>query len=153
MDEKAVIDKALANIFKSIDDLKKAFPQKAFTINGRLFGDLGEVIATLYYYVELYPVQKPVHDGKSSDGRKVQIKATFKNSPTFKTKPDYYLGLKLSKDGGPPEEIYNGLGRTIYQHYKDRNRKGIGEISLSFPIVELKKLSALVSPTDRIKKR
>lgn len=57
MDEKAVIDKALDNIFNSINDLRKAFPQKAFTIDGRLVGDLGEVIATLYYDVKLYTVQ------------------------------------------------------------------------------------------------
>lgn len=150
MDEKAVIDKALDNIFNSINDLRKAFPQKAFTIDGRLVGDLGEVIATLYYDVKLYTVQQPGHDGESSDGRKIQIKATFKDSLTFRTTPDYYLGLKLFPDGRY-EEIYNGPGRIIYQRYKDR--KGIGDILLSFPNAELKKLSALVSPADRIKKR
>ncbi len=150
MDEKAAIDKALYNIFKSIDDLRKTFPQKAFTIDGRLVGDVGEVIATLYYDVKLHTVQQADHDGESSDGRKVQIKATFKDSLTFRTIPDYYLGLKLFPDGRY-EEIYNGPGRIIYQHYK--HRKGIGEKLLSFPIVGLKKLSVLVSPTDRIKKR
>ena len=150
MDDQVTINKALDNIFKSINDLRKAFPQKAFTIDGRLVGDLGEVIATLYYDVKLHTVQQPDHDGESSDGRKVQIKATFKDSLTFRTIPDYYLGLKLFPDGRY-EEIYNGPGQIIYQRYKDR--KGIGEILLSFPNAELKKLSALVSPTDRIKKR
>lgn len=130
--------------------MRKAFPQKAFTIDGRLVGDLGEVIATLYYDIKLHTVQQPDHDGESSDGRKVQIKATFKDSLTFRTTPDYYLGLKLFPDGRY-EEIYNGPGRIIYQRYKDR--KGIGEVLLSFPNARLKKLSALVSPTDRIKKR
>ena len=150
MDEQATIDKALDNIFKGIYDLQKAFPQKAFTIDGRLVGDLGEVIATLHYNIKLHTGQKADHDGKSSDGRNVQIKATFKDSLTFKTIPDYYLGLKLSRDG-THEEIYNGPGRIIYEHYK--HRKGIGEILLSFPNAELKKLSALVSHTDRIQKR
>lgn len=30
------------------------------------------------------------HDGETSDGRKVQIKATFKDKLTFRTTPEYY---------------------------------------------------------------
>lgn len=32
---------------------------------------------------------------RDDDGRHVQIKATFKNSLTFRRVPDYYLGFKL----------------------------------------------------------
>ena len=71
------------------------FPDKAFTIDGRLVEDIGEVIATLEYDIELYEVQRAIHDGETSEGKKVQIKATFKNSLTFKTLPEYYLGFKL----------------------------------------------------------
>jgi len=150
MNKKAIICRALENIFSSIEELRQAFPQKTFTIDGRLVGDVGEVIATLDYNINLYEVQQAGHDGETSDGRKVQVKATFKDSLTFRTIPDYYLGFKLYKDGRY-EEIFNGPGRIIYERYQDR--KGIGKTLLSFPINELKRLSGLVPYSERIKLR
>ena len=151
MNEKHIIIKqALDNIFAGIKALSATFPNKKFTIDGRLVGDLGEVIAALNYDIELYPISQPCHDGQCSDGRKVQVKATFKNSLTFKTVPDYYLGLRLFEDGRY-EEIYNGPGQIIYDRFK--HRSGIGEELLSFPILEIQMLSKRVSPTKRIQKR
>ena len=147
MDQKAIIKKALKNIFESIDDLCNAFPQKSFTIDGRLVGDIGEIIAILDFDINLFDVQQADHDGETSDGRKVQIKATFKDSLTFRTVPDYYLGFKLFKDGHY-EVVFNGPGRIIYERYHDR--KGIGKQLLSFPINELKRLSESVPDSEQI---
>lgn len=53
-------------------------------------------MAALEYDIVLHDVSQPNHDATTSDGRRsVQIKATFKDSLTFKTVPDYYLGFKL----------------------------------------------------------
>ena len=150
MDKKATITKSLELIFDGIEQLREAFPGKSFTIDGRLVGDIGEIIAAFEYDIELYEVQKADHDGETSDGRKVQVKATFKDSLTFKTVPDYYLGFKLFEDGRH-EEIFNGPGRIIYEHYK--HRKGIGETLLSFPVDELKRLSEMVPESERIRLR
>lgn len=150
MDKKDTITRALKHIFSGIKELHQAFPQKDFTIDGRLVGDIGEVIATLEYDIHLHEVQQPGHDGETSDGKKVQIKSTFKDSLTFRTVPDYYLGFKLFRDGHY-EEIFNGPGRIIYENYQ--HRKGIGEILLSFPINELKRLSESVPDSERIKLR
>ncbi len=92
---RAAISEALRLIFQGIENLKQEFPNRAFTIDGRLVGDVGEIIAALEYDVRLHDVSQPNHDGTTSDGRNVQIKATFKDSLTFKTVPDYYLGFKL----------------------------------------------------------
>jgi hypothetical protein len=86
----------------------------------------------------------------SSDGRRVQIKATFKEQLTFKTVPDFYLGLRLFRDRRH-EEIYNGPGDLIYKRYV--SRKGVGNILLSFPLSELRRLSATVDPKARIPRR
>jgi len=137
-------------IFEGIDSLKDTFLQKEFTIDGRLVGDIGEVIAALEYDVELFDVLHKGHDGKTSDGRLVQIKATFKDSLTFRTVPEYYLGLKLYRDG-THEEIYNGPGKLIFEKYKHRN--GIGKVLLSFPNADLRELSSRVLESDRIPKR
>jgi hypothetical protein len=150
MDKRVRITKALELIFDGIEQLRETFPGKAFTIDGRLVGDIGEVIAALEYDIELYEVQQADHDGETSDGRKVQVKVTFKDSLTFKTVPDYYLGFKLFDDGRH-EEVFNGPGRIIYERYK--HRKGIGETLLSFPVDELKKLSSRIPESERIKLR
>jgi hypothetical protein len=90
-----------------------------------LVGDVGEVIAELEYDVALHDVSQPNHDATTSDGRNVQIKATFKDSLTFKTVPDYYLGFKLYPDGRH-EEVFNGPGKVIYHRYVAR--KGVGVV-------------------------
>jgi hypothetical protein len=150
MGERFSIAEALKLIFQGISQLKKAFPNKEFTIDGRLVGDIGEVIASLEYDVELFDVLRKGHDGQTTDGRLVQVKATFKDSLTFKSVPDYYLGIKLYEDGRY-EEIYNGPGKVIYEKYK--HRSGIGKELLSFPNVDLKQLSATIPGNARIPKR
>ena len=150
MGERSSIAEALKLIFQGISQLKRAFPIKEFTIDGRLVGDIGEVIAALEYDIELFDVLRKGHDGQTPDGRLVQVKATFKDSLTFKSLPDYYLGLKLHKDGRF-EEIYNGPGKVIYEKY--RHRSGIGKELLSFPNADLRQLSASIPGNDRIPKR
>jgi len=150
MNKRESIAEALALIFQGIERLSAGFPNRKFTLDGRLVGDLGEVIAALEYDIVLSRVQHPRHDGRTSRGRNVQIKATFKDSLTFRTIPDYYLGLKLYPDGHY-EEVFNGPGRIIYDRY--RRRKGIGVELLSFPIDELHKLSQTVATRYRMKKR
>lgn len=150
MGERSKIAEALKLIFQGITQLKRAFPKKEFTIDGRLVGDIGEIIAALEYDIQLFDVLRKGHDGQTSDGRLVQVKATFKDSLTFKSVPEYYLGLKLHEDGRY-EEVYNGPGKMIYDKY--RHRSGIGKELLSFPNTDLRQLSASVLANDRIPKR
>jgi hypothetical protein len=102
------------------------------------------------YDLTLHEISQPTHDATTSDGRNVQIKATFKNSLTFRTVPDYYLGFVLFPDGRY-EEVFNGPGRIIFDRYA--NRANIGKDLLSFPIKELRKLSVDVPEAQRIQKR
>jgi uncharacterized protein DUF6998 len=140
---------ALTLIFEGIARLKEAFPGREFTIDGRLVGDIGEVIAALECDVVLDKVCQPNHDATTPNGR-LQIKATFKDSLTFKTTSGYYLGFKLFPDG-QYEEVFNGPAAIIYEHYK--HRKGIGVALLSFPNKELKALGRGVPMLERIRKR
>lgn len=150
MPKHQAITDGLALVFQGIEKLKSAFPNRKFTVDGRLVGDIGEVIAELEYDVLLHEVSQPTHDGTTADGRNVQIKATFKDSLTFKTTPDYYLGFKLYPDGRH-EEVFNGPGQLIYDRFA--HRKGIGVNLLSFPVSELKEISKKVTQNDRIPKR
>ena len=149
MKRKAITD-SLALIFEGINQLRSAFKGREFTIDGRLVGDIGEVIASLDYDIELDEVSQPDHDGTTADGRRVQIKATFQDQLTFKTVPAMYLGLKLNQNG-TYEEIYNGPGERIRDRYK--HRKGIGRVLLRFPNKQLKKLSEDIPEHERVPKR
>jgi hypothetical protein len=147
MSKREAINDALALVFNAIERLTEAFPNRAFTIDGRLVGDIGEVIAALEYDVVLDDISQANHDGKTSDGRNVQIKATFKDSLTFKTIPEYYLGFKLYEDGRH-EEVFNGPGQIISDHFA--HRSGIGTSLLSFPVSKLRDLSSTVPSHERI---
>jgi len=73
----------LSLIFRGIEGLRNAFEGRQFTIDGRLVGDIGEVIAALEYDIVLDETSQPNYDGATSDGRRVQVKATFKDQPTY----------------------------------------------------------------------
>jgi len=150
MKHRADLNTALALIFRGIGQLKARFPEKAFTIDGRLVGDIGEVIAALEYDVTLFEVQTPAHDGQTSDGRKVQVKATFKEKLTITAVPELYLGLQLFEDG-THKEIFNGPGAIIAEKF--RHRSGFGEKQLSLSITALATLSRNVPSHQRVARR
>lgn len=140
---------ALALIFEGIKRLQGACKNgRQFTIDGRLVGDIGELVAEREFELALDPVSRADYDAITADNRNVQIKATFKNSLTFKREPELYLGLLLHQNG-EHEVIFNGPGRYITQRFKDR-RKGFGEKLVSFSIAELREISAAIPEGERI---
>jgi hypothetical protein len=142
------IREALGLIFSGIEMLQRVSRNsRRLTVDGRLVGDIGEIIAAREFEIELDQTQRPGHDAKTHDGRDVQIKATFGTSLTFTTEPVLYLGLKLFRDGSH-ELVFNGPGEIILSAYG--HRKGIGKRQLSFPIANLKSLSAKVPICDRV---
>lgn len=145
------IQEALKLIFEGIERLQKCCDgSRKFTIDGRLVGDIGEIIAEREFAIELDKVSRPHHDAKTLDERDVQIKATFQNSLTFTVAPVLYIGLKLYKDG-THEVVYNGPGHLIADAYQ--HRKGIGQKLLSFPIARLRDLSASIDDRNRVPRR
>jgi hypothetical protein len=144
------IEEALAHIFRGIGILQTEFTNRRFTIDGRLVGDIGEIIAATEFDVILDEVGQAEHDGKTSDGRLVQVKATFQDQLTFRKTPELYLGFKLYPDGGH-EVIFNGPGHIIFDEY--RNREGIGVNLLRFPNSRFKELSANIPHRERVPTR
>jgi hypothetical protein len=144
------IEEALALIFRGIGILQTEFTNRRFTIDGRLVGDIGEIIAATEFDVTLDEVGQAEYDGKTTDGRLVQVKATFQDALTFRKTPELYLGFKLFPDGGH-EVIFNGPGRIIFDEF--RNRRGIGVKLLRFPNSRLKELSANILEQDKVPTR
>lgn len=47
------IQNAQEGLFAAVSQLQEAYPGKPFTLNGRLVGDIGEVVASLAYKLKL----------------------------------------------------------------------------------------------------
>ena len=146
------IDTAIKDMLKIVQALHESYPKKKFTLDGRLVGDLGEILVEYDYDLELYEGLEKHHDGETPDGRKVQIKTTMKNSLTFPVDhiPCYYIGIKIHTNG-TFSEIFNGPGAVAWEAVK--NRKPTKTNLHSITLAALKKLNENVQEQDRIKKR
>ncbi|MDR2734174.1 MAG: hypothetical protein LBC99_05940 [Spirochaetota bacterium] len=144
----------IRELLEIVKRLQYRYRNKKFTLDGRLIGDIGEIIVAHNYDVVLYEKQKEKYDGYDSNDRKVQIKTTLKNKLSFpygdKNTPDYYIGIKLYEDGGW-DEIYNGPGLNIYNllQKKQRPKNGYFPVSISTLRAENKK----IPDNERIKRR
>jgi hypothetical protein len=146
------VQDAVRDLLRIVAQLQATYPKKRFTLDGRLIGDLGETLVEGAYDVELFEGLEKHHDGKSSDGRLVQIKATMQRALTFPGDhvPDYYLGIKIHRDG-TFSEIFNGPGRLAAKAIENRQLPKTNLHSIS--ITALERLNVLVSEKDRIPKR
>ena len=146
-----VITESISELLIIVDKLKIEYPKKAFTLDGRLVGDLGEVLAANAYNLKLYEKLEKYYDAETLDGRKVQIKATMKKGLTFPSDhvPDYYLGIKIHSNGSF-DEIFIGPGHIIADGIKHRKRPKNGLHYLSLTI--LKRFNQLVPKDCSIKK-
>ncbi|OYQ48620.1 DUF6998 domain-containing protein [Flavobacterium aurantiibacter] len=107
---------------------------RSFSLDGRLVGDIGEVLAAAKYNLELLSENTAVHDAVESEtGRKVQIKASFKNYSYFpygvERTPDYFLSVNILENG-ELEELFNGPGSFIVEHYI--KARGLRDYKMTF---------------------
>jgi hypothetical protein len=147
------ISEAVRTMLDVVDRMKAAYDGKRrFTLDGRLVGDIGEILAECAYDLVLDDTSRKHYDGVDEDGRLVQIKATMKASLTFPAHhvPNCYLGILIHPDG-TFEEIFNGPGHIIKEAVKNRSSQGI--ILHSIPIGALRKLQEQVRPGEEIRGR
>ena len=146
------IPEAIRQLLEVVEQLRTAYPTRRFTLDGRLVGDLGEVIAEEAYDIKLYDDSRKHHDAESPDGRKVQIKATMQTYLTFPCDqiPDYYLGIKVHADG-TFTEVFNGPGSIAWEAIKRRQRTKTNLHTIA--IAALAALNERVPAKDRIPRR
>jgi hypothetical protein len=143
------IPDAVRQMLLIVEKLCAAYPKKKFTLDGRLVGDIGEVLVEDAYDLDLFADMKKHHDGECSDGRLVQIKATMKKSLTFPADhiPNYYLGVQIHSDG-TFTEIFNGPGAIAWKAVKGRAAPKNNLYSVQ--ITTLKSLQTEVAEADKI---
>lgn len=94
---------------------------KQFCLDGKLVGDIGEVLVAEKYGLKLLNENAPIHDAEElTTGRMVQIKSSSKGYYYFtcgnERVPAYFLCIKIYETG-EIEEIFNGPGHFIVDHY------------------------------------
>jgi hypothetical protein len=140
----------IKELLQIVAKLHAKYPQRDFPLDGRLVGDIGEIIAESNYDITLYPSGKKIYDGFSGD-KQIQIKTTFKNSLTFPVDiPDYYLGIKVFSDG-TYEEVYNGPEKNIWALVAARKQPRGGQYQVS--ISALKGINLQIDIEDKIRKK
>ena len=149
---RSAIAKAVSDLLKIVNRLQQEYPHRRFTLDGRLVGDIGEILAEQFYDIKLHEGMQKHHDAVTSDNRNVQIKATMKNSLTFPADhvPDYYLGIQILPTG-KMKEIYNGPAKPIADYLKRRKNPKNNLHSVSFTI--LQKINENIDPNERIAER
>ena len=147
------IKDAIQQLCKITSELRNGHKSKKFTLDGRLVGDLGEVLAEENYKIILFEKIERLYDALTSKNKKkVQIKTTFKDKITFPSDhvPELLLGLKINSDGSF-EEIYNGPGKYLKELVKTR-KSPYNRLHL-LPIKKLKDISNEIPKNEKIKKR
>ena len=146
--------KEIKQLLEITKALKEKYPSKNFTLDGKLVGDIGGVLVSEKYGLELYSENAIIHDGEERvSGRKVQIKSSFKNYSYFPFAhvPEYFLSINISNDG-EIEELFNGPGQFIVEHYiKARNLKAYNKTWYTLSKGVLQRLNNEVSLKDKIK--
>ena len=129
---------------------------KQFSLDGKLVGDIGEVLAAEKYGLKLLDENAPVHDAEEIEtGRKVQIKSSFKGNCYFPCGdnriPEYFLSVVIS-DEGEITELFNGPGQYIFENYVLKNKlKPYRNSYYTLSKGVLEKLNGEVDEKDKIK--
>ena len=142
------IAEAIRDLYKITNKLEELFEGRHFTPDGHLVGSMGEVYAAERYGLELFVASHKAHDGKTSDGKLVQIKATQRSSIGISEEPDYLIVLHIEKNGEFHEE-YNGPGEQVWELFDGKKRPTNGQYQVS--LSKLRELDAQVLPEARIK--
>jgi hypothetical protein len=146
------VPEAVKELLGIVGRLHATFKHKAFTLDGRLVGDLGEVLVEQTYELTLLDGLQKHYDAKTPDGKHVQIKATMKTNVTFPVDhtPDHYLAVKINADGCI-DEVFNGPGAIARELVKDRKDTKTNLHSIS--IRALQKQQGKVKDSERIPRR
>jgi len=152
--------KPLIKLYEARNELKKAFIDFNFTLDGKLIGDIGDIgetIAILIFNLEKLETGTKAHDCKTY-GKKpkfVQIKTTQKKEKSGRialgySQPEFdnLIAIEISEDG-MYEVIYNGSGKPILEKFKNRPSKN----GYSISVKKLKELNSEVKQNERIAER
>lgn len=132
-----------------------------FALDGRLVGDIGELIAAEVFCLDLLGSTVKDIDAVTTMGpnRRIQIKATFQNDGlSIKHGGDYFIGLQL-KDDGRFRVIYDGPAKPVLDYLRapkahgHAGRRNAGNRLEAISLEAWAILNLAVRDSDRIPRR
>jgi hypothetical protein len=112
----AVIGRALTAMQEHSDALealaRKQGVDRKFTLDGRLIGDVGELIASMTLSITLTKKQKTGYDGTDGQNQQVEIKTTQASSFAFRKVAKRVICIKLHGTTHY-EVVYDGPGQKL----------------------------------------
>ena len=110
----------------------KHAPKLKFTLDGRLVGDIGELLAAMSLGITIQKRQETGFDGTDIQGRNVEIKTTFKDSFAFRKIAERVICIKLH---GLThwEVIYDGTGTAILPLFSQNAFVGKPKVTHEIP--------------------
>jgi hypothetical protein len=135
----------LKNLIQTVEDLEKEHSdyKRKFTLDGHLFGSIGEVYAAKKYNLTLLNSSAIGHDAIDKDGSLIQIKVTQKTSVGLRRTPDNLLVLRLNKKTFDFETIYFGKGKIPWDNSNKVNSAGQRIITLN-KLIKIKTFGNIV---------
>lgn len=136
-------------------ELETIHPGRRFPLDGHLVGSIGEAAAEALFDLRLVPASTAGHDAITSDGRSVEVKATFVNGSiglraTSHEAAAVLIVLRLSRDRLVPHEVvYNGPLTRVAGITGRMQKNGQAAISLN----QLRKIDAEVPDAERVPRR
>ena len=129
------------------DELRGAFPELSFALDGNLVGHIGEAIAISEFKLEKLPSGSKTHDFKAPNGTHVQVKTTQQQRGgvglgLVKTSFEHLIVIQLS-ESGTYSILYDGPGRHI--DAANSHKKGA-----SLSVDQLQRLNQQVSKEERL---
>jgi hypothetical protein len=141
---------ALKDLYEAQAMLKSAFPEWPFSLDGKLIGDIGEVIAQKAFGLSRLPEGEKNHDMVTQEGLPVQVKATQKDRDSKpvglglkKTTFEHLIVIEFDREG-LYEVLFNGPGSYI-----DEARSHKASASLSRR--QLRELQKVVPADKRLR--
>jgi hypothetical protein len=135
-----------------VSELEELHPGRRFTPDGHLVGSLGEAAAEALFDIQLAAPSTKGYDAVASDGRPVEIKATY-GTPgvairfTSHGAASALIVLRLSRDPSQDHEVvYNGPLEPVAELFGAKQSNGQARASLA----RLRVANTKVRDADRV---
>ena len=145
------IGAAIKRLYAARNELRNAFPELPFTLDGKLVGDIGEAIAIGDFQFKKLPENTKRHDFVSPSGKYVQIKATQQTTPgksvglgNKKEKFDHLIVIQIHENG-TYSVLFDGPGGYVVTARAHKK-------SASLSVLQLQMLNHQVRNNERLLK-
>ena len=124
------LPKPIAEIFRQVEQLERAYPGRKFTPDGHLIGSIGEVIAAEAFGLKLLPASAPGPDARDENGALVQIKLTSGKSIGLRASCERLLVMRIVAPTSA-ELVYDDPGEPVWTACGKMQKNGQRSISLT----------------------